>query len=71
MGPGSRSLCSLVRDDDIDSIFKQPILRPVIASASEAIHRAAPKKNGCFVALLLAMTSHLRDLAARYARALL
>jgi hypothetical protein len=24
MGPGSRSLRSLVRDDEIDSIFKQP-----------------------------------------------
>jgi hypothetical protein len=57
MGPGSRSLRSLVRDDEIDSIFKQPILRPSLrANGSrerapddrlrEAIHRAAQSKNG-------------------------
>jgi hypothetical protein len=57
MGPGSRSLRSLVRDDEIDSIFKQPILRPSLrANGSrecapddrlrEAIHSRSDSENG-------------------------
>jgi hypothetical protein len=46
IGPGSRSLRSLVRDDEIDSIFQTANFEAVIASVSEAIHRAAQRKNG-------------------------
>jgi hypothetical protein len=43
MGPGSRSLRSLVRDDGVDSIFKQPrgyasaAIRPSFASSFAAL----------------------------------
>jgi hypothetical protein len=44
MGPGSRSLYSLVRDDEIDSIFKQPILRPPSLRA-QAKQSMGPRKG--------------------------
>jgi hypothetical protein len=56
--PVELSRRSLVRDDEINSIFKQPILRPSLRGANgsrecapddrlhEAIHRAAQRKNG-------------------------
>jgi len=47
MGPGSRSLCSLVRDDEIDSIFSNSqFWGHRHCERSEAIHGAAPRKNG-------------------------
>src|SRR5258707_12916228 len=54
----ARPVGSLVRDDEIDSIFKQPILRPSLR-AKQSI---APRKGrmDCFVALLLAMTLNSR-----------
>src|SRR5258706_11430528 len=68
----ARPVGSLVRDDEIDSIFKQPILRPSLR-AKQSI---APRKGrmDCFVALLLADVEfqvRLRVPAARDARVLL
>src|SRR5258706_16207809 len=55
----ARPVGSLVRDDEIDSIFKQPILRPSLRGANgsrecapddrlreEAIHSSFARRNG-------------------------
>jgi hypothetical protein len=55
----ARPVGSLVRDDEIDSIFKQPILRPSLR-AKQSI---APRKGrmDCFVALLLLLAMTLNS----------
>jgi hypothetical protein len=45
MGPGSRSRRSLVRDDEIDSIFKQPI--PVILRSIAKAMRLEGRRGAC------------------------
>src|SRR6267142_2726258 len=64
MGPGSRSLRSLVRDD-AEFVARVPIqfsnnpdnFRAVMASEAKQSMAAAKRKMDCFVASLLAMTA--------------
>src|SRR5262245_27080529 len=55
MGPVSRSLRSLVRDDNefADSVFKQPIRRHCEERSDEAIQSAASGDLDCFASLAM------------------